>query len=158
MIRGAAQRTAGKRETDFQALHVPVPPSVNSLYKNVSGRGRVKTKDYSAWFANARNVVRLQKPGVVRGPVVIILCVDRQGVGSDLDNRVKALFDLIVKLGVIEDDSKVLAFCTAWAPKTPESVVRLAIMRACDFSVKYRLHADGASGGWFLDAPTNEDA
>lgn len=158
MLRGAAQRTAGKRETDFQALHVPVPPSVNSLYKNLRGRGRVKTKDYSAWFANARNVVRLQKPGVVRGPVVIVLCVDRQGVGSDLDNRVKALFDLIVKLGVIEDDSKVLAFCTAWAPKTPESVVRLAIMRACDFSVKYRLHADGASGGWFLDAPTNEDA
>lgn len=153
MIRGAAQRTAGKRETDFQALHVPVPPSVNSLYRNLPGRGRVKTKDYSAWFANARNVVRLQKPGVVRGPVVIILCVDRQGVGSDLDNRVKALFDLIVKLGVIEDDSKVLAFCTAWAPKTPESIVRLAIMRAGDFSVKYRLGADGASGGWFLDAP-----
>lgn len=154
MARGGSQL----RETDFQSLHVTTPPSVNGLWKNVPGRGRVKTRDYRDWIAVASREVRMQRPGRVPGAVAIIMTVDRKGGGSDLDNRVKAVFDLIVKQGVIEDDSKVLAFCAAWAPRSTDERTRLAIMRAEDFTVKYRLNADGASGGWFLDAPDGGEA
>lgn len=39
-------------------VFLPTPPSVNHLYHNVPGRGRVKTRAYLAWECEARYLVQ----------------------------------------------------------------------------------------------------
>lgn len=39
-------------------IDLPLPPSVNALYRNVPGRGRVKTALYKRWHAVAVTVRR----------------------------------------------------------------------------------------------------
>lgn len=84
------------------------PTSVNGMFLNVRGRGRVKTKRYMTWRRAAEWEAR--KAGPIRlmpGPVHIDLYVSEDGVGNmDLDNTAKAYLDLFVDLGLIEDDNK----------------------------------------------------
>lgn len=132
-------------------VHVPVPPSVNKLFRNVPGKGRAKTREYRDWQAVARRELRRQKPTFFDGKVVILITVERHDKSSDIDNRVKALLDALKGI-VIVDDKHVVAFATCWAPKDI-GVARIAVMPACDLGLTFRLHADGGSGGWFLNPP-----
>jgi len=82
---------------------LPIPPSVNALYRNVPRRGRVKTGVYKAWIVRAKTALEDQKPPKLQPPYsVSILCdIDHR---SDISNRIKAVEDLLVDFGVITDD------------------------------------------------------
>lgn len=128
---------------------VPAPPSVNALYRNLPGKGRVRTSTYKDWAGHAGWVLKSQAPPPVPGRVIIILGLERDSAAADIDNRVKALFDLLVTHKVIKDDKYVTAFAISWLPKGT-SQARLAIMPACDLMLRFLTPDAGKSGGWFV--------
>lgn len=82
-------------------LSLPLPPSVNALYRNLPHRGRVKTSAYKSWQAEAALAYKPTGGFPDAVGVQIILPHDRR---SDCDNRVKPLLDFLVIHGVIRDD------------------------------------------------------
>lgn len=113
------------------------------------GVGRCRTKLYDDWIHEAGWRLRAQRPQKVPGRVMLLLAVERSWDTADIDNRVKALIDLLVKHDVIDDDSNVVGFAAAWAPKRDDDA-RLLIFPAQSCTVQFQLTADGAHGGWFL--------
>jgi len=91
------------------------PPSVNSLFRNVAGKGRVRTKRYKEWAAAAGwDCVR---KGSIAGPfqIAIILSRKKRRFNADLDNHgTKAILDLLVSHQVIEDDSLAERISIEW--------------------------------------------
>ena len=84
---------------------MPAPPSVNNLFKNAGRRGRVPTPAYDDWKRQAGWQVKAQRPQCVRGPVTILVEHAPRRGRVDPDNLFKAPLDLLVSLGVIEDDN-----------------------------------------------------
>lgn len=98
---------------------LPYPPSANTLFRNVSGRGRVKTERYRTWARVAGvelSAQRAQWPvKSITGPVHVDLTVQRiDNRKRDLDNLLKAPLDLLVSMGVIDDDSKIHSLAIRW--------------------------------------------
>jgi Holliday junction resolvase RusA-like endonuclease len=83
---------------------VPVPPSTNNLF-NTAGHRRVRTAQYNAWIEQAGLVLNRQKPGRVEGSFVVSVALPA-AIRGDIDNRYKALGDLMVTHGITEDDAK----------------------------------------------------
>lgn len=97
-------------------LTLPIPPSANTIFRNVPGRGRVKTAAYVKWRADAALGLRvIQKAGHIDGPVAIHIRVKRLRKNSDIDNRIKPTLDALVEAGVIEDDRHVQRVSAEWA-------------------------------------------
>jgi Holliday junction resolvase RusA-like endonuclease len=97
-------------------IDLPTPPSVNALYRNVPGHGRVKTERYRTWAAAAGWEIARQRPGKVRGRYAIRLTVERtDNRRRDLANLIKAAEDLLVTHDVIEDDSLCQEIHMAWS-------------------------------------------
>ena len=91
-------------------LQIPLPPSVNALFANVPGKGRVRTKLYRAWSKAALDFAWCSKPqggfphfdGAF--DVQIIVPLKMRG---DVDNRLKPVLDwLKTPGGIIADDVK----------------------------------------------------
>ncbi len=136
-------------------ITIPSPPSVNALYRNLPGRGRVKTGVYKDWAGHAGWTLKSQNPAPVPGRVVIVIGIERRNGAADIDNRAKAILDLLVAHKVIKNDNLVTAIAMAWAAKGTD-LARVAVMPATDLTLDLLLATDGASGGWFLKAPEQE--
>ena len=89
-------------------IALPLPPSVNAMYRNVPGVGRVKTSDYKAWERKACAALTFASWDMPGRPynVTLRFNVNHQ---SDIDNRVKPVLDLLVKHKVIDGDQWVNA-------------------------------------------------
>ena len=83
-------------------LDLPRPMSVNNLFFNVPGRGRVPTKEYTAWRKLAAQEIMLQRPRCLVGPVEITITV-LEG-RADIDGQAKCCLDSLVENGIIDDD------------------------------------------------------
>lgn len=83
---------------------VTLPPSVNNLYPTVRGR-RIKSRAYKSWLDRAGWDIVEQlghRPHVGgRVEVRLLVGVDHR---SDIDGRCKAMLDLLVTMGIIDDD------------------------------------------------------
>jgi Holliday junction resolvase RusA-like endonuclease len=89
--------------TDKFLISMPIPPSVNNLFANgKKGRGRFKTSQYKAWITEAGLQVKSQHPLPVHGKYKLFLTLPK--IRGDCSNRVKAAEDLLVSLGLIDDD------------------------------------------------------
>lgn len=103
-------------------IELPFPVSVNALYRNQRGKGRVKTERYRTWRRVAGTMLEQQKPGSIEGPVALDIAlghpVNRDGsrnkIRRDLCNHIKCIEDLLVDHGVIEDDSLVQSLTIRW--------------------------------------------
>lgn len=137
-------------------LVLPAPPSANNLFKNVPGKGRVRTTLYGDWLSHAGWRLRTQHPGLVEGPVLILIGIERTNSMADIDNRLKATLDLLVAHKVIEDDRFVAGVAAAWLPAR-DGLMRLAITPARNLAVRFQLAIEGAGGGWFVEAPSMEE-
>lgn len=85
---------------------LPMPPSVNALYRNITHRGRAKTTVYKTWLIEAGGSLNEQKIGPVKAtPVEILIELDDRRRG-DASNRIKAVEDLLVTQGILPDDSR----------------------------------------------------
>lgn len=102
------------------AFDLPMPPSVNSMFRNVPGKGRVKTKEYRSWIGQAgwmlvtqRNQRRSHKR--IDGPIKVEVSAYRpSSKRRDLDNILKALLDLLTHTQTIKDDSQVVEINARW--------------------------------------------
>lgn len=106
---------------------IPMPPSVNALFANVSpaqraaaaaqGKklpGRMKTAAYRAWIKEAGWTIRAQRPLPTPGRVEVGLSFERHSDRADVDGRIKATLDLMVTMGLIDDDRHVMRLVTEW--------------------------------------------
>ena len=93
-------------------LKLPLPPSANTLFRNVRGVGRVKTKVYHEWLKAAEADLWRQKPKggypAHARDFEIIVCIPANTRG-DCDNRAKAAIDALVKWSLIADDRYAVA-------------------------------------------------
>lgn len=92
-------------------IRLPIAPSVNAMYANNTkannGRGRYKTDAYSSWKTEAGwilNQARVAPLGKMK--VQLELSVN-DAMKGDIDNRIKAVQDLLVTHRLIDDDKQV---------------------------------------------------
>lgn len=95
---------------------LPEVPSVNNLYLNIRGRGgRVKTPQYRAWIEEAALKLNSQRVPLIRGKYFLLATFARKDKRRrDLGNKEKALSDILVSQGVIEDDSLAQEITLRW--------------------------------------------
>lgn len=99
-------------------LALPLPPSTNELYRNrtkqeiangkamgIALRGRARTERYKTWARAAGNALIAAKPGRIEGRYSLTITI-AETARMDLGNAEKALSDLLVKHGVVDDDYK----------------------------------------------------
>jgi Holliday junction resolvase RusA-like endonuclease len=100
----------------MQVIDVQVPPpSTNHLFANVPGKGRVRSKRYLGWLNAAGWDVAISRARLTHGPVKVTLLVHRTNKRRDIDNTCKPLLDLLVKQGVLIDDSQVESLTVEWS-------------------------------------------
>lgn len=98
-----------------QTFLMPFPPSVNGLYRNAAFGGRVKTEAYKAWQKEAGWTIKTQFPKPMTGKVCLtIRAVKPDKRKRDIMNLEKAITDLLVDMGIIEDDSLVQSGFMEW--------------------------------------------
>ena len=154
---------AGRREPagggvlpSSAAFTIPTPPSANNLFRNIPGKGRVKSRHYEDFVRMAVAAIRRQAVPHLAGHVIAIFGVERMSVQADIDNRLKAMLDAIVEAGVIEDDSLVTAIAISWLPSANGmSHVRLLPTQRLD--VTFHPSQDATSGGWFPSGIQQEE-
>lgn len=95
-------------------LQFDAPPSVNASTLNVAGKGRVKTQVYKDWLRDAGWQINAQRPGHVSGRYHLTIKVRRASLRRDLDNYVKLTGDILVKMGIIDDDVHAESINLAW--------------------------------------------
>lgn len=101
--------------TNATVFTLPFPPSVNNLFVNLPGHGRVKTQRYRTWRNAAGWDIKAAKPEKFSGPVEISVVYQRpDNRRRDLDNLFKAIADALVEFEVIEDDSKIERIALEW--------------------------------------------
>lgn len=118
------------------SIELPVPPSTNALHVDGGKRGRKKSKAYEEWLYRAgfkinAKVRRDGHPGAETTPYVIIE-VQKPRADRDIDNTVKAIFDILVKHRIMVDDCNVPAFQACWSakPADGECIARIAVYNA----------------------------
>lgn len=89
-----------------QRLKLPFPPSLNNCFVNAKGGGRIPSQRYKAWTTEALWSLKAQHAMKMAGDLSIhigIVAPDKRS--RDCDNLAKPVLDLLVKAGVIADDS-----------------------------------------------------
>lgn len=84
-------------------ITLPIPPSVNAMYRNVPGRGRVSTAALVNWKAAAGWQLKSQRPNPITGFYRFALYLP-QDMRGDIDGRLKAPIDLMVSHSITPDD------------------------------------------------------
>jgi Holliday junction resolvase RusA-like endonuclease len=109
---------ASSESAGMTVYNIPLPPSVNNLYFNLSRGGRAKTERYRNWIASARWSLLAQKARPIVGQVRLTILVNHKS-RADLENHAKATIDLLVAHGILEDDCKkfVRGISLEWSPE-----------------------------------------
>jgi len=107
-------------------LDLPFPPSMNSLWRK--GRtGMYRSPRYMEWINAAGWELKRQKPGKIIGDYAIVVSLERKdNRRRDCDNFIKAISDLLVLHGVIEDDSMAQSVTAMWVSDVTGCRVHLA--------------------------------
>lgn len=96
-------------------LTIPMPPSVNLIYRPVRGRGMIKTERYRKWITAAGWEIKAQKAEKVEGDYALwAYCQKADKRKRDLGNIEKALSDILVTHGIVGDDSQCVEMHLYW--------------------------------------------
>ena len=96
-------------------LVIPMPPSANRLWRSDRGRRPHKSAGYTAWFKEAGWALKAQAPlPRFKGDVTATLSLGPRRTNADLDNRAKAVLDLLAEHDVIENDKHVTDLRLRW--------------------------------------------
>lgn len=110
-------------------LNLPYPPSINSIWRR-AGKHIHRSAKYLAWINEAGWTAQQQKPRRVHGHYSLSIEATRPDKRRrDLDNAAfKCVSDLLVSLGIIEDDSLCVSLSAKWVKG--EKGVRVTIDQA----------------------------
>lgn len=107
-------------------LTLPMPPSVNLMYRPVRGRGIIKSDRYRKWITAAGWALKEQKPGKIEGDYILwAYCERADKRRRDLGNLEKAMSDLLVTHGVVSDDSLCVEIHLYWSGTGRECTVNV---------------------------------
>lgn len=138
----------------WSSFTFPTPPSLNTAYKNVAGRGRVGTPRLDEWKREAAWNIRADFNGqTIDGDFVARLHFERTDETADLDNRVKLALDALVRESVVVDDRFAVGLAAAWLPASPDHPrprAFVSISKATPFAARF-LPLGAGRGGWFID-------
>jgi len=74
-----------------------------------------KSAEYVAWLEEAGWMIRAQTKSQIDGPYIIHISATKPDKRRrDLDNLLKSTSDLLVKAGLVEDDSECRAIAAEW--------------------------------------------
>ena len=97
------------------------PPSVNRMYI----KGRIKSEAYRAWLSEAGWQLKAQNVRPVPGPVSLNISCPENG-RRDLGNHEKPMTDLLVRMGLIEDDrNRIVRKITLEWTDQPSMLIRI---------------------------------
>jgi crossover junction endodeoxyribonuclease RusA len=109
-------------------LGLPFPPAVNNLFATFNNR-RIRTRRYEAWLSEAGAQLMAQNPPRITGPFRVTITAVRPDLRRrDLDGILKAPLDLLVKHGIVEDDSKASSILLMWSASGPVKGGALSII------------------------------
>lgn len=96
-------------------LTLPYPPASNNLFANSKSGGRFKSARYTAWATEAGWEAKRQRAGRIEGPYALYIVACRPDARRrDLANLEKAVSDLLVSAGIVEDDSLCMKLQMSW--------------------------------------------
>jgi Holliday junction resolvase RusA-like endonuclease len=102
-------------------LDLSLPPSVNRLWKVSNGK-LYRSPQYMQWLKTAGVELISQKPKLpckaISGPYSMILRL-KLGGASDLDNRIKAVSDLLQAHQIIQNDNLCRKLLVLWDENLP---------------------------------------
>ena len=111
-------------------IELPIPPSVNELYDGgVKTKRRFKSNAYTEWLHTAGWRLTQQNPERHTGRVKVLYEYGRYNDNRrrDVCNFEKAISDLLVAHGVIEDDHLIDHVTLCWSDEVPEGLVHVSI-------------------------------
>jgi Holliday junction resolvase RusA-like endonuclease len=117
-------------ERSIVNLCLPTPPSLNNLFVNNPNGGRFRSPNYEGWLNEAGWILAAQKPGRISGRFAIDVSITRPTRKCDLDNRLKAILDLLTKHRVIGDDFLCEKISLAWSDEGEGARVTLTKVSA----------------------------
>ena len=83
---------------------IPIPPSVNALWR-ISGRRMYRTKKYTDWIQQCKIELAEHRKPAIDYPFNIEIIIGRPSKRRmDIDNRAKAVMDVLQHLDIITDD------------------------------------------------------
>jgi len=96
-------------------LRLPFPPSLNSLFPGKQRRH--KSRAYELWIINARRMLNEQITGHIEVPVQVHYKFGRpkDKRRRDVFNYEKAISDILVSYGILEDDYLIQRGTVEWA-------------------------------------------
>lgn len=107
-------------------FYLPFPPSQNHIWKKTPTGMRI-SKGYEDWQLLAGHALNRQKPSKIAGAYKLTIQASRPDKRRrDLDNiAFKAINDLLVKHGVVEDDSLCEMLSARWVSSGEGVCVRV---------------------------------
>jgi len=132
----------GRKPHISTTVELPIPPSVNALWFNAPGRGRVRTDEYRAWLKEAGWLLKEQRVVRIPGTVGLQLLV---GIPKrrrrDLDNTLKPLGDLLQSNGIVRNDNDIVEVFAKWERTVRPGFVRLTLRQVLE--PEKRMSAEG---------------
>ena len=110
-----------------------LPPSVNAIWRHTKGGKTYRTTAYMTWqngegYQLNRQLANQHKS---TGPVYITLAMKRRRSNMDGDNFQKGIFDLLQKMGAIDNDKNIIGCNWYWSTDLPQGVAaEIAIVQA----------------------------
>lgn len=103
-----------------------LPPPLSACFTNVARNGRAATQIYRDWTISALWAIKAQRVKPVLGNVTVHYQMQRPSRRKmDLANREKGLSDVMVKAGIIEDDSRIIDLRLSWGGEHPVTITVL---------------------------------
>lgn len=115
-------------------LHLShLPPSVNHIYRHTR-KGTFRTEAYNAWANGEGHSINRQMEKQPRWsePVYITAALRRPRTNHDLDNKLKALADLLQAHGIVKNDSLIHGWNAFWSWTLPAGVAAEISITAAD--------------------------
>lgn len=91
---------------------LPFPPSVWDIYEG-HGKSKHRTSAYNKWRSDCGYFLNANKQAI-DGPFSLSVALKRPNKRMDLDNRAKAILDVLQHYGVIKNDSLCERFSMHW--------------------------------------------
>lgn len=117
-------------------LLIPPPPSVNAMFSNVAGKGRVRSAKYRQWATTAGWMLQSQRakwPSIAPQMAYSVCIRLPISYRSDIDNAAKGPIDLLVSLGIVPDDKNMVTLIvTKTGPRNGDAAIMASQTEAAE--------------------------